>query len=363
MANGWSGPDPGAQDDGATAYELATRYTANADITVNKVRVWHPASSASVGGRRGRIWSNLGLLIEDGLLSDSLPPGWSEYDLDVPVPVVSGTTFLVSYSTFRYYGAVGGGYPRNSTDNLLTADAGLFGLVQGVVPGTATGSFYGVDINYAAGIGGNLAPAVALSIAQNGMQAIASWTVVDEFPAGVGYLVDWGDGTTTGTVALTASHTYAFPGVYAILVTATDAQGLQSSDAAIAYITELSPTELAINRINTKYFIDARPSVLSLIPTIRTKTGSGGFRLADGVPRAAQVLRVIEQASAYGNNPGLLNAQDGQQRKVTYQLLGEYNAAMEVGDHFLDSNGIRSEIAELLPYNGYERRGRLVTYG
>lgn len=123
------------------------------------------------------------------------------------------------------------------------------------------------------------------------------------------------------------------------------------------------PTELAVNRENTRAFIAAHPLTLALIPTIRVKSGTGGIQLASGSPRVAQVLRLIEAPSAYGNSPGLIEAADGRQRRVTYQLLGEYTATIEVGDYWLDANGVRYEVVELLPYNDYERRGQVVFYG
>jgi hypothetical protein len=122
-------------------------------------------------------------------------------------------------------------------------------------------------------------------------------------------------------------------------------------------------TELAVNRRNTLRFIAARPFVLQLVPSISARTETGGTAFSDGPLRSAQTLRLIEQASAYGNSPGLLPAQDGKQRRVRYQLLGGYDATIAVGDHWVDGNGVRFEVVELLPYNGYERRGQVVQYG
>lgn len=122
-------------------------------------------------------------------------------------------------------------------------------------------------------------------------------------------------------------------------------------------------SELRINRMQTRQFILARPSVIELIPMIKTRTETGGEAFADGPVRDPQRLRIIEQASAYGNSPGLLPAQDGQQRRVRYQLLGEWNATIQIDDHWTDPDGINFKVSELLPYNGYERRGQLIQYG
>jgi hypothetical protein len=121
-------------------------------------------------------------------------------------------------------------------------------------------------------------------------------------------------------------------------------------------------SELAINKRNTVAFIAARPLVVRLIPQARVKTSSGGFRYEDSPARPEQTLRLIEQASAYGNSPGLLQSSDGKQRRVQFQLLGAYDATIGVYDYWI-ADGLRYEVAELLPFNGYERRGQVIQYG
>lgn len=121
-------------------------------------------------------------------------------------------------------------------------------------------------------------------------------------------------------------------------------------------------SELRINRRNTLAFIQARPLALSLIPQQRTKTASGGFVYLPMPPRAEQTFRLIEQASAYGNNPGLLQASDGKQRRVQFQLLGTWDSTIAVYDYWV-MGGLRYEVVELLPFNNYERRGQVVQYG
>lgn len=120
--------------------------------------------------------------------------------------------------------------------------------------------------------------------------------------------------------------------------------------------------ELAVNRRNTRMFIVARPLELALIPQARTKSASGGFKYEDLPMRATQTLRLIEQASAYGNSPGLLQSSDGKQRRVQFQLLGQWDSVIGVYDYWI-ADGVRYEVAELLPFNNYERRGQVIQYG
>lgn len=120
--------------------------------------------------------------------------------------------------------------------------------------------------------------------------------------------------------------------------------------------------ELSAHRATTLAFISYNPTVVNLVPRTRVKTGSG-TRLVEGPPRGPQTLRIIDQSSPKGPTPGMVIAGDGKQRKVEYQLLGPYNASIGLYDVWEDGNGIRWEIAEILPDNGYERRAQVVRYG
>lgn len=124
----------------------------------------------------------------------------------------------------------------------------------------------------------------------------------------------------------------------------------------------MDPVELKVNRQNTKAFIDANPSSITLIPQTMHKTGSG-TSYVPGTPRAAQVMRVIDQTRTFGPQPGAVVAGDGKQRKLEYQLLGEWDAVMGLHDMWIDSDGIRWEIIDLLPDQEYERRGQVMRYG
>jgi|SRR6185312_4580407 len=122
-------------------------------------------------------------------------------------------------------------------------------------------------------------------------------------------------------------------------------------------------SERRIQRKNTDAFIKPVQITISLIPVIKTKT-SNGYASVDGEPRAPQVFRLIDQSSTIvGNNPGRLRSSEGQQRKITHQLLGYADCVWEVGDYWTDSIGGRFEIDELLPDNGYERRAKVIRYG
>lgn len=131
----------------------------------------------------------------------------------------------------------------------------------------------------------------------------------------------------------------------------------------IPQITQgLSATELKLNRTNTEAFIDANPTLVTLIPRRREKTGTG-TRLVDLAARPTQRMRLIDQTRTYGPEPGSAVGADGKQRKIEYQLLGLWDAEVGLYDYWIDEMGVKYEVVDLLPDMGYERRAQVIRYG
>jgi hypothetical protein len=240
MTNGWDGPDPSPVSDGAAStYELATRGTANAGITITAIRVW-ATQSQNVANRNARIWTTGGSLQRTIDIDDTLPTsGWTEYAITPGYEVADGESFDVSYSTTNYYGAVSGSYPNDSSDANLTYTQGRFSETHGQFPSTTTATFYGIDVVYSLS-SENQPPAFGgLTLSKSDLTVTGIATVTDETPATVALRWDWGDGQTTNTGAgvLTAQHTYSASGLYAVLVTATDNGGLTDTIARAVSVT------------------------------------------------------------------------------------------------------------------------------
>lgn len=242
MVNGWNGDDPQtSQNEPGVDYELATRFLANADVVIDSIRVWGFTASptAPVTGRKARIWSSGGSELAVVEIDEVLPAGWTTYDLVDPIVILTGTTFYVSYSTLRYYGATLNAYPVSSSDGSLTANAGRFNNTPETFPDTATTTFYGVDVVFT--LGGNLPPDVTgLGLSANGLIVTATATVDDETPSTVSIKWDWGDGSSDNTAAgiFTKQHTYSAPGMYAVIAIATDGGGLKDSYATPIILRE-----------------------------------------------------------------------------------------------------------------------------
>lgn len=253
MPNAWGGADPVEVVD-SEDYELGTEYRANADITVTHIRIWTGAGEETIANRRARIWTAAGSQLAIVTLPDDLSTGWSSHALDTGLEVTSGTKFVVSYMTGGNYGALAnaldadvasgdGNITALSASNATNGSNGKFNETPGAFPTLGAGShpFYGVDVTYTVGIGGNTAPHItALTSVESGATATVTAVVADdETLTGLTVRFKWGDATSDTVVTyptLSAQHTYSATGNYAVLVTATDASGAADNEAVVAEI-------------------------------------------------------------------------------------------------------------------------------
>lgn len=118
------------------------------------------------------------------------------------------------------------------------------------------------------------------------------------------------------------------------------------------------PRELTIQRRLTTAFIATMPVELVLTSRARVRKPGGGFVWEEGAPRQAQTLRLIEP----GSWPREITTADGVSRTVEYELLGEWDAVIGLNDVF-SYDGADWEVAELMGFNGWERRAWVVRHG
>ena len=119
---------------------------------------------------------------------------------------------------------------------------------------------------------------------------------------------------------------------------------------------------LDVLRRQTHWFIENDPTDIVLIPTGKVSAPGGGWNIATLPPRPNQRFKVIYQGGAAD---GILNTTDGQVRKFDFILLGEWDASMEIGDTFTEAaHGNQKWVVNgLQPYNGYEIKAGVVSYG
>ena len=117
-----------------------------------------------------------------------------------------------------------------------------------------------------------------------------------------------------------------------------------------------------MQRINTLAFIEANPTDLVLIPQTSTRTGTG-THWTPGTARASQRVRLIDQSKPTGPTEGTVQGADGVQQVLRYQLLLPWDGLVDVADYRYDAGGIRWDVEDVMPYNGYERRAEVARYG
>lgn len=117
--------------------------------------------------------------------------------------------------------------------------------------------------------------------------------------------------------------------------------------------------ELAILRDQTVWFIEANPIDLIVTPTRKVKTSSGAVTLQNLAARPVQRLRLISMSAS--QKPKITD--DGVEREIDLTLLGPFDAQLDVGDWWRDGEGLKYEIVEMVPFNGYEVRALVVKSG
>lgn len=123
-----------------------------------------------------------------------------------------------------------------------------------------------------------------------------------------------------------------------------------------------SAAELKVNRANTDAFIKADLRLVTLIPQIRERSGTG-TRLVAGAPRPTQMARLVDQTRTFNASPGKTTGADGTAREMDYQLILAWDAEIAKDDYWMDVDGYRWDVRDLLPDNGYERRAEVRRHG
>lgn len=111
--------------------------------------------------------------------------------------------------------------------------------------------------------------------------------------------------------------------------------------------------DLEEQRRLTKVYIEYDPTMIALIPTVKTRTISAGFTESDGTPRAPQTFKRIA-VGAFTAAPRVTIA--GVERIVDYVLMGAYDSIVEPGDYWIDGNGDRYNVIAIEAGHGYEKK-------
>lgn len=124
------------------------------------------------------------------------------------------------------------------------------------------------------------------------------------------------------------------------------------------------PAELAINRAITHEFILADPYTVVLVGRVGVRTPAGGVEFTEAV-RNAQIMRLIPMSHTERPSQGFGTSVSGGgvQRKFDFTLLGEWDAIIGKNDYWIDVDGQKWVVDSLLPFNGYQQKAMIMSYG
>lgn len=122
---------------------------------------------------------------------------------------------------------------------------------------------------------------------------------------------------------------------------------------------------LDVNRRLTKVFIDDDPHTIQVHRRTKVDLPGNEYEYLDGPVGNPIVVKFVYKgsASSFAGAEGLQITSDGQEKRFDFTIVSEYNADIEEGDWFTDSQGQRWEIKTEIPRNDYERRFGVSAYG
>lgn len=122
-------------------------------------------------------------------------------------------------------------------------------------------------------------------------------------------------------------------------------------------------SELTRQRRVTREFIMASPTQVTLNPQTDVKGASGAVSTVTGVARAVQTFRLIQMSHMERPVRNSVGESQGVMRKYDFTILGEWDAVIVENDWWVDGNGQKWIVDAIVPYNGYERKGLVTSYG
>lgn len=320
MTNAWGGADPTPFVESGVDYELGVRYLVGADISVTAIRVYGTGGATPLANRKAFIRSTSDVILATVNLPDTIPLGWQTYALGAAIEILPGTQVWATYGVLTDYAVLPNAYPQSSGDGNVTANTGAFNPTVGNLPSTNTTTFYGVDFVYT--VINHFPPTVTASATKNGLTATVNLQINDDHPETVTYKIEWGDGTTANVSSLGPHvHTYAAPGVYAFLVTATDADANVDAYALpIQVIAAFGGTTEAVRDGIGNYLVGAyNATERAFLPAVAGSPPVAGLYVARRAWQKDDDRRDFTRDAAAGTRSGALmivHVGDGEEKRV-----------------------------------------------
>ncbi len=242
----------------ASPVELGVRVVPSITGWITGVRFYKAA--ANTGTHSGRLWSNDGTLLAEGVFAGETASGWQTMTFAAPVPVTGGTTYVASYTAaVGHYSLTADLFTRTPyvapplTSPVATATAGngVF-APPGQFPDRSYGApSYGVDVVFSDI--DTVAPTVLASTPVAGASSVpvdthpqvvfgedvvpasVSLTLAPAGGSAVSGTVDYQTGTRTAT--FTPAQQLSRDTPYVLTASATDLAGNAMTGTAVAFRT------------------------------------------------------------------------------------------------------------------------------
>jgi hypothetical protein len=164
------------------AFSLGMKFRAAVNGFATAVRVYRAAGAT--GTLSGQVWSSSGTLLGQVIFPAGLPGGWQQAALLTAVPLVAGTTYVVSYHSSSGDYAFSGSFYNSAVDTgvlrgLANGEDGPNGVyLYGPTPAFPTQTFqashYWADVVFETSVGPELTPPVIVTTSPaSGATAVA----------------------------------------------------------------------------------------------------------------------------------------------------------------------------------------------
>ena len=236
--------------------ELGLKFSASVNGTVSALRYYK--GSQDSGTHVGSLWSSAGTLLAQVTFSGETASGWQQMALAPPVPILAGTTYVVSYHSNGGYAATGGYFssphinaPLTAPSSAATGGNGVYRYGAGGFPTqTYNASNYWVDVVFNSSGGGNQPPVAntdsGFTTPFNTALALPVSTLLanDTDPDGDSLTVTGVSGATNGSVSLsdgtiTFTPTTGYSGSAGFAYAIADGNG--GTDSASVSLTVTQP--------------------------------------------------------------------------------------------------------------------------
>jgi hypothetical protein len=126
-------------DDDPNPVELGMKFTADEAGTITAIKFYK--GPQNTGAHEGHLWSADGTLLATATFSNETASGWQTANLNTPIAITAGTTYIASYHSNGDYSATSNYFDTDHSNGPLTAPASTAASGNGVYAYGGSGLF------------------------------------------------------------------------------------------------------------------------------------------------------------------------------------------------------------------------------